>query len=64
MQLALSVRLPRLVRYQLPPQLAQWRVVVPADKKPLALIALLKSMLGVPVIVFTASARGACIAAC
>jgi len=46
-----------LHRYQFPPKLEHFRIVVPSNQKPHALIALLHSMLGSSVLVFTASVR-------
>lgn len=45
-------------RCQFPSQLEQYRVVVPANKKPYALITLLHSIRGSAVLVFAASVRG------
>ena len=44
-------------RYQLAPQLRQWRVVVPAEDKPRALLVLLRQLAGLLTIVFASSVR-------
>lgn len=46
--------------YQLAPQLRQWRVVISAEEKPLALLALLQRLVGQLVMVFTGSVRSGC----
>jgi superfamily II DNA/RNA helicase len=42
-------------RYAVPKQLAQWRLVVPAQHKPLALLGLLHQLAGSSTIVFASS---------
>jgi ATP-dependent RNA helicase DDX51/DBP6 len=43
--------------YRLAPQLRQWRVVISAEEKPRALLALLQRLVGQLVMVFTGSVR-------
>jgi superfamily II DNA/RNA helicase len=45
----------RACRYAVPKQLAQWRLVVPAQHKPLALLGLLHQLAGSSTIVFASS---------
>ena len=45
------------LRYRLAPQLRQWRVVIGAEEKPLALLALLQKLAGQLVMVFAGSVR-------
>jgi hypothetical protein len=45
----------RTCRYAVPKQLAQWRLVVPAQHKPLALLGLLLQLAGSSTIVFASS---------
>ena len=45
------------LRYRLAPQLRQWRVVIGAEEKPLALLVLLQKLVGQLVIVFAGSVR-------
>ena len=50
-------QLMRPCRYRLAPQLRQWRVVIGAEEKPLALLVLLQKLVGQLVIVFAGSVR-------
>ena len=47
----------RWLRYRLAPQLRQWRVVISAEEKPLALLVLLQKLAGQLVMVFAGSVR-------
>ena len=59
--LQLYLRRERLIhaplRYRLAPQLRQWRVVISAEEKPLALLVLLQRLVGQLVMVFAGSVR-------